>query len=339
MSDSVLYFPSIRVPQTEWFTRVLLYWDSVGTIVPQEYLDDATFLRPYTARLRDLGLLKAVPPDEAIWHVPHYYDGFLRLVDSIHPDMRDAPLAGRETVRIHVDKTGFGLAVELERRGLAAAYTSGREWDAWFDVEKHTADLLMAYLATILGQAERMDPITDSVACLEAFTRIPEGGGAVQARLDPIRTEILNDLLPAPADPVSPDQLAQFKGRHRDLLTGFRIAVEQRVFATAAIEDPTLRARSIGLVKHDLKGQLEEITRRMHENKWQRVGFGTLLAVVAAGVVAADAVTTGGTLTIAGASLGLTSAVYTAFKGARTPCDLLTRPMAYAALAHHRLGA
>jgi hypothetical protein len=30
MADSVLYFPSIRVPETEWLTRVLLYWDTVA---------------------------------------------------------------------------------------------------------------------------------------------------------------------------------------------------------------------------------------------------------------------------------------------------------------------
>jgi hypothetical protein len=56
MADSVLYFPSTRVPETGWFTRVLLYWDSVGTIVPAEYLDDPLFLRPYTAGLKDHGL-------------------------------------------------------------------------------------------------------------------------------------------------------------------------------------------------------------------------------------------------------------------------------------------
>lgn len=77
----------------------------------------------------------------------------------------------------------------------------------------------------------------------------------------------------------------------------------------------------------------------MQENKWYRIGFGTLLAVVAAGVVVADAAVTGGTLTLAGASLGLTSAVYAAFRGARTPTDLLARPMAYAALAHSELRA
>jgi hypothetical protein len=341
MADSVLYFPSIRVPETEWFTRVLLYWDSVGTIVPTEYLHDPQFLRPYTAGLRDYGLLKTVTPEVGVvWEVPNYYESFLRLVDSLGLGKDHIALADRQTVRIHVDKIGHGLASALVERGLGT-HLSGQEWDAWFEVEKHTGNLLMAYLAAILGQKQeqRMDPITDSADCLEAFTRLPLGDGVVESRLYPIRTEILAELLPAPKEPVLPGKLAEFKGRYRDLLTGFRTAVEERVISAAAIEDPELRARSVDLMKRELKGQLEEITRRMQEHSWHRIGFGTLLAVVAGGVGLAGAAVTGGTLAIGGTSLGLVSAVYDAFRGARRPGDLLARPMAYAALAHRELGS
>jgi hypothetical protein len=343
MADNVLYFPSIRVPETEWFTRVLLYWDTVGTIVPSEYMDDPKFLRPYTAGLMEHGLLKAVMPDSsALWEggEPKYRDAFLALMNSLHLKRRKVSLHGLETVRIHLDKTGHGLASELVARNLAARI-SGPEWGTWFEVEKQAGNLLMAFLATILGQrsGQRMDPITDSADCLKAFASVPIGAGVVEGRLDPIRTEILADLLPAPVDLVPPAQLAHFKDQYGELLKGFRAAVEQRVVAAAGIENPELRSHQIGLIKTELKAQLEEITRRMQEHTWNRISFGTLLAVIAAGIVVADALITGGQLTIAGASLGLTSAVYTAYDGTRTPQDLLARPMAYAALAHRKLGA
>jgi hypothetical protein len=312
----------------------------VGTIVPAEYLDDPLFLRPYTAGLKDLGLLKAVTPDQNIWEAPNYRESFLSLVDSLALERERIPFANREKVRIHVDKTGNGLASGLIERELAARI-SGQEWDAWFEVEKHTGNLLMAFLATILGQKQeqRMDPMTDSIECLEVFTRIPAEEPAMEARLNPIRAEILDDILPAPIDPIVPAELAKFKDKYRKLLTDFRTMVEQRVVSTGAIQDPALRAQSLRLTKTELKGQLEEITRRMQEHKWRRIGFGTLLAVVAAGVVAADAAVTGGQLTVAGASLGLASAVYSAYDGARTPGALLERPMAYASLAHREFGA
>ncbi len=199
----------------------------------------------------------------------------------------------------------------------------------------------MAYLAAILGQnqQQRMVPITDSAGCLEAFTQIPGAHGRVEARLNPIRSEILETLLPAPQDRVDAAQLADFKGSHGKLLGSFRTTVEQRVAAVAAIEDAELRAWNLEQTKHELKDQKEEIVRRMQERNWRRVGFAPLVAVIAAGAVLADAVVTGGTLTVAGASLGLTSAVYAAFDGARTPADLLAQPIAYAALADRELGA
>ena len=49
--DNVIYFPSIDVPETPWFTQALLYWDSVGTIVPSAYDKDRSYLRPYTQDL------------------------------------------------------------------------------------------------------------------------------------------------------------------------------------------------------------------------------------------------------------------------------------------------
>jgi hypothetical protein len=341
VADRALYFPSIRVPETEWFMRVLLYWDSVGTIVPVEYLDDPKFLRPYTSGLRDHGLLMAVTPDQSIWTVKagKYHEAFLALVDSLAAEKRAAARDRSETVRMHVDKTGFGLAYDLTTRGLATHF-SGPEFDGWFDVEKWTADLFMAFLATVLGQhrEQPMDPITDSVDCLNAFTALPTRERTLEGQLAPIRTEILSGVLPAPVDPVKPRELAEFKERHRPLLKGFRTAIEQCVVAAAAIDDPHLRARKVELIKAELKGQQEEITRRMEEQNWRRIGVGSLVGVAAAAVVVADAVVTGGSLTRAGASLGLASAVYIAFEGTRSPRQLLERPMAYAALAEGKFG-
>jgi hypothetical protein len=337
MIDNVLYFPSIRVPETEWFTRVLLYWDTVGTIVPTEYQDDPQFLRPYTAELIEKGLLKVVTPDSTIWELGagKYYDAFFALIEKLPLERAKLPFPGRETVRIHVDKTGAGLASELQNRSLAIHIAGQNDGDRWYEVEKQIGNLLMAYLATILGQnpKQRMVPITDSADCLKAFARVPFGERVVAGRLDPIRTEILADLLPAPVDPVPPAQLVKFKDRYRKLLSSFRAAIEQRVVEVASTE-PELRDYRIGLIKSQLKGQLEEIVRRMKEHGWLRIGWGALLAVVAAGFLIADTATTGGMLTMLGASFGLSAAVVGAFEGSWSPKEFFANPMAYAALAH-----
>jgi hypothetical protein len=342
MVDSVLYFPSISLPQNDWFTRVLLYWDRVGTIVPTQFLEDPSKLRPNTAELLALGLVTVVSPDENIWKVgaSKYYTSFLSLLDSrgIRRRKRKLPFKPHQPVRIHVDKTGHGLAHELQERGAASFVSAKAEDDAWFYVEKEVGDLLMAYLATILGQQEEqpMVPITDSADCLQAFARIPIGEGRIEERLDPIRTEILSDILPAPVEGVEPQDLADFRQRHGKLLRGFRCAVEQRVVSAAAIQDPELRRRQIELIRRDLKEQLEEISRRMTENMWQRIGWGTLLAVSGTATTALDPTASG--FAIAGGVMSLVGAAYDAIESASKRKTLLSTPMAYAALAQQKLG-
>jgi hypothetical protein len=41
---SALYFPYVSTPDDAWFTRVLLCWDTVGTIVPGGLEDDPRFI-------------------------------------------------------------------------------------------------------------------------------------------------------------------------------------------------------------------------------------------------------------------------------------------------------
>lgn len=35
--SNLLYYPYINVPRTDWTLRTLLYYDNIGSIVPQEY--------------------------------------------------------------------------------------------------------------------------------------------------------------------------------------------------------------------------------------------------------------------------------------------------------------
>lgn len=38
--SNLLYYPYINVPRTDWTLRTLLYYDNIGSIVPQEYFYD-----------------------------------------------------------------------------------------------------------------------------------------------------------------------------------------------------------------------------------------------------------------------------------------------------------
>jgi hypothetical protein len=62
MADAALYYPYIEVPDSPALTRVLLYWDELGSIIPHER--SPMRLRARTRELVDTGLVRPVSPDD-----------------------------------------------------------------------------------------------------------------------------------------------------------------------------------------------------------------------------------------------------------------------------------
>lgn len=338
MANAVVYFPYIRVPDSEWFTRVLLYWDKVGTIVPAEYSQDPEFLGVHTAGLIRHRLVEPLRPDGDIREARDgYLDSFLALVDNDPLIDRELPFEQRRTHRVHGDKSGTRLAKALDSRGLARR-AAGPDWASWWEIDRRAADLLMGYLAGVIGSTERygMDPITDSEEALSIFLTIPAEKRGIVAETEPVRQVMLEGLLPAPADGIPPEELVAFRKAHGDRLTAFRVEIERRVLSTASLPDERFRAERARLDRQELEPELQEIVRRMSERGWRRIGLGTL-AAVGTGIALADASLTGGALGQAGASLGLGGAITGAFGPARAREKLRKHPLAWAALAQREL--
>ncbi|MDX6506324.1 MAG: hypothetical protein QOG06_968 [Gaiellaceae bacterium] len=335
IADAVLYFPSIRPPQSEWFTRVLLYWDRVGTIMPERDEEDPGILDAYSRALVAEGLLEPVAPDATIWTAgaTDYLQAFLELLDAHR-------LAGErqaEWVRVHLDRTGTGLAHQLVARELAR-WLEGEESRGWFEVERRAATLLMAFLASIIGRSDdvRMDPITDRADAVAAFTTLPEADRPPATDLEPIRYALLTDILPGPEIALDPRRIVEFKADHAALLLRFRSAVENAVLECARFDDGRLRQAKLERTRLDLKEELEEIERRMRERGWPRIVRGAV-GVAGAALGVADLALSGGTAAaFAASSLGLAGSVDSAFQGRRRK-EIFRRPLAYAALAQQEL--
>jgi hypothetical protein len=60
--QGVLYFPMINVPDSAWLMHSLLYWDAVGAIIPERFVDEPERLGESTrALLREELVLNAFP--------------------------------------------------------------------------------------------------------------------------------------------------------------------------------------------------------------------------------------------------------------------------------------
>jgi hypothetical protein len=301
--ESALYFPFISVPESPWFTRILLYWDQVGSIIPFEFVDAPERLTKYTRELLTDELLIQIHPGRYVRQAPRFKDAFVDFVGSLSNDdisQRRRAFLNHRTCRIHTEKMQ-DIANYLVEKGLA----KGVNW-SWCDVESKTAAEFMGYLAVILGKLEdvKSTPVTDIVSNLDPFLLASQSGGRTEARLAPLRKLVLEQLLPVPKQPASPSKLRFFKQKHGRLLRDFRHRIEQEIAAIADMTDPELQEHRLENFIAEKTDERDQITARLSESGLGDVVFSKVFAVIAA---------------IPGANslFGLANAVYSAFSGSR----------------------
>ena len=348
VADGVLYFPYISVPQNAWFTRVLLYWDEVGSIVPARHARDQSRVTAFMRDLVSAKLVRPIVPEAFDRHLYAAVDPFLEFVAS-DPEIaaraksgfgsESASRGGSEpgtSFRIHRGKFSYILGRELERRGLARPAGDGRRGRDWLEVESRTATAYMAYLSATLGALEdvEMDPITDTLGALAPF-----GGGEPTAPLQlaaELRMGVLESVLPGPTNSISVSTLVRFKERHGELLGRFRSEIESQLLKLAETPDADVREAKRSILTAELQDQLAEIEGQMRP-QWPKLVFGTLCNVLGAAIPVGAAVATGALPVAAGGVPGLMNAVYTAQAAVRRPGEVRKNPLAYAALAREHL--
>ncbi len=370
MASKALYFPYMQLPQDSWFSRVLLYWDEVGTIVPYEVQRRPEVLGPYTAGLIKANLVIPVSPQEYIPNFHRFREGFVEVIDhdrllserqqqnegealvgptdvdalGIMSMSRQSPSGWaikdpqpRGTSLIHVDKMGVALAVDLEDRGLAQpARLDGL--DSWYLVEERTASLFMAYLALVLGHVDRlgMDPITDSRASLSALG-VPTRRSATRfGESGTIQLEVLDGILPAPAAAVPLDELKKFKHDNGKFLSEFRERIADEVLAITGDPDEAVRRQRLGFLHQKLQAEIKAVSDRMHARRWPRIVLGGFCGAAAATVPVGVAAATANPLPLALAVPGLAHALYIALGEIKRKREV--SPLAYAVYARKRYG-
>jgi|SRR5208337_550572 len=273
---NVIYFPYIRVPDNEWFNRVLLYWDKIGSIVPEEFIHDPPQLGEYMDSLIKTKLVNPINPSKYIYRIPKYTESFLSYVDNpnypVIPDRNQRKTL--PTTRIHISKMTMDLIQGLIRRNLAEESEF-----PWYKVETYTANQFMAYLAACLGNLPEINskPITDSAISLRTFDPHATYETMLYPEIDSMRTIILENILPAPNTSIHPDEIAQFKFRYAHDLRQFRNRIEN-VLIDNADKSPDLRKMKINQFIIETRDDIEYLTEQMKNNGWKSITLGDLLA-------------------------------------------------------------
>jgi hypothetical protein len=339
MVRKALYFPYIRTPDDDWFTRVVLYWDSVGTIVPGGLELDERYVTPRMKELSDHGMLELVHPMGSMQWAERegkFREAFLSLVDN-NPELQ-ARLKSPEQMafsRVHLWKLG-ALAKALVERGLARYIEGdGRSWELWIEVESSTADLFMAYLALALASDPDgpMEPVTNHPGSLAALANGTPGqpGPRVKAARR-MRAHVLEELLPAPGATTTVAELVAFKREHNDRLVLFRDAIDRAVMAAASDPDPDAQQELLRIEVARFVGERDAIRQEMEKRRWPGISLGSAAVLVGTTPQFLDAAEKHWLLGLL-AGGGVIAAAYQLVKDIVKPEDYLSKPMAYAAFA------
>jgi hypothetical protein len=327
--SNILYYPYINVPRTDWTLRTLLYYDNIGSIVPQEYFyNPEENYDPFMLELVRNRLVTPINPLETLENPWQVTRPFIQMIESNANRLRQYQssfLNGNRGLihggkfigsRIHADKFDENVFYGLQELGLAER-AEGR----WYNVERRTANNLMKFLATLISAKTQRLPTTDYIRPF--YTRSSFHNPNRK------RETILTHLIPFPED-INLDKLTRFKEQHSQLLEAFRTRVELIAL------DPNIKEGTPLFHQHlsELGQRKEELVAKMNESRFNQILYGTVCGLIGAGVGLAGASTTGA---VVGALPGFANAVYSALQIERAENVFDQSGLKYLALADKRL--
>ena len=216
---TILYYPTISVPNGDWLRQALLFWDEVSSIVPESW--DGIPLIPYTPEIEYLkreGQFRPIHPESLLGQT----DGW-KQKEELHAEVesivrRPSYIKGlghkkkwRLEAPIHPNKVSDGVFDILRKKGLAKESNS-----RWLLFENKTGLLYMAILAKYLADTDTQQTITGTDRMeYERLIYDPSGGEGEFSCLD-IR---FRKSLPIPRDDIPLSDIIDFKIKRRtDLL-------------------------------------------------------------------------------------------------------------------------
>lgn len=282
MKNKALYYPYINVPESAWISQQLLYLDKLGSIVPSEYIYNPDKLSPYMRDLVSAELVEQIFPAQYIPYDTKFEENFIKLIKSKGYDKTGQKSTRQQNYfKIHIEKFGDTLKEELKSLGLLNEIEY-----PWCFVEKNTATLLMTYVAAVISMSEElsMTPITNSNEYLSLY--FTKQFPFYSQKND--ETIVLNKLIPVPEKPIPVIELCNFKEKFSTLLLPFRNEISSKVEQISLIKDKSTRDYEITTFIKNSEEKIEEITKRIEEQKWGKVNLGTLSSLTASAIPVMD---------------------------------------------------
>lgn len=296
--ENLLYYPYINIPRTDWTVRSLLYYNQVGSIVPQNYFYEPNRYDHFMREMVQNELVVPINPIEVLERPWEISESFIEYINSSDFKLRQRQKRFRKEKigrinqekfdgpRIHSEKFDKEIYYQLEQAGLAE-----REDYHWFKVEQTTANDLMSFLASVINGKLDYLPTTDKQVRKAPFITNKKKVYKTKRKENVRREIILKELIPFP-EQIDLNQLRRFKNKHNDLLNKFKNKVELIALNHDLNEESELFRETL----KELGYRKEELSAKMNESKFEDLIFGTVCGVTGAVIGLASTGSTSGTL-------------------------------------------
>lgn len=313
--ENLLYYPYINIPRTDWTIRTLLYYNQVGSIVPQNYFYEPYQYDNFMRELVQNELVVPINPLEVLENPWDISRPFIEYVQSKEFQLRKRRKTFRTNyhrihqgkfigTRIHSNKFESEMFYQLEQAGLAE-----RESDQWYNVEQKTANDMMSFLAAVIGGKLDYLPTTDIEVRKVPFSPLSKKVYKAQRKTKIRREVILRDLIPFP-EQIDLYKLRKFKDKHNDLLSKFKNRVELIALDHNLDEDSELFKETL----KELGFRKEELSAKMNESKFGDLIFGTVCGITGAVIGFVSAGSSGALVGSLSALPSFANAIHSALK-------------------------
>lgn len=224
---AILYYPTVKITNTQWLKQSALYWDLIGTIAPHELEQKVSDFREFR-ELEDYGMLRYFHPESYVQNSGQLLDEFISIrnspkYQSLYEQQKNSPAK----FGIHVEKMSpeirkyildNHIAVPGENTSLAFKRLDGLLY----------MSLLAKYIADEDGHTATI-PGTD----YRAYRDLAFLTGEKENRI-PVLSLSLEQILPAPRADVTLAQVLTFKRNRgfelrqfREVIDGFQSELKQ----------------------------------------------------------------------------------------------------------------
>lgn len=222
MPRTLLYYPAFELPSSSWLKTSLLYWDEVGSIVPQRM--QRVLETPNLKYLSDEGLYKRFDPEPYLKDPEQgisFAEQFIQRLDTpeFHKEMTRP--TSEQYWSMAFEKMTYPAWEALVDRNLTLDKSS---MDGWIRVKKPAAIIYMGLLAKALATSnpEYVQPSTDRADYEDIIYRCSASRTAL-----PGITVSLKGLLPVVSADVDLQSIIHFKKKHFDELLRLRQTVDE----------------------------------------------------------------------------------------------------------------